>query len=180
VALDRGVRLAARLGAEDHVERWERERDAVRRAILEQAWSEEAGAYAGAFGSDHLDAGVLLMPIVGFLPADDDRMRATIDAIESELSRDGLVQRWTGAGDEAAFAICSYWLAMCRAQLGEVERADAIFRAVTDRTGDLGLLAEEIDVRDGELLGNFPQALSHIGLINAAWAIGRAEQGRGE
>ncbi|HEV2062276.1 MAG TPA: glycoside hydrolase family 15 protein, partial [Solirubrobacteraceae bacterium] len=176
VALDRGVKLAGWLGAEDRVDRWGDERDAVHAALLEEGWSDAAGAYSGAFGSDHLDAGVLLMPILGFLPADAERMRATIDAIERDLAHDGLVQRWTAAGDEGAFVICSYWLVTCRAMLGETERARELFEHVTSHANDVGLLAEEIDVRDGELLGNFPQALSHIGLINAAWAIAQAEE----
>ncbi len=180
VALDRAVKLAGWLGAEDRRERWARERDAVRDRLLERGWSDKAGAYTGALGSDRLDAGVLLMPIVGFLPADDRRMRATIDAVERDLAHDGLVQRWTGAGDEGAFVICSYWLVTCRALLGEVDRARELFDRITGHANDLSLLAEEIDVRDGELLGNFPQALSHIGLVSAAYAIRRAEErGRG-
>jgi GH15 family glucan-1,4-alpha-glucosidase len=174
VALDRAVKLAGWLAAEDRVERWARERDTVRDDLLARGWSDEAGAYTGAYGSDHLDAGVLLMPILGFLPADDAGMRATIDAVERDLASDGLVQRWTGAGEEGAFVICSYWLVQCRALLGETDRARELFERVTRHANDLGLLSEEIDVRDGELLGNFPQALSHIGLINAAWAIGKA------
>ena len=174
VALDRAVKLATWLGADGRNDRWVRERDAVRHELLERGWSAGAGAYTGAFGSDHLDAGVLLMPILGFLPVDDERMRATIDAVERHLSHDGLVQRWTGAADEGAFVICSYWLVICRALLGETDRARDLFEHVTGHANDLGLLAEEIDVRDGELLGNFPQGLSHIGLINAAYAIERA------
>ncbi len=169
------MKLASRLHASDRVERWERERDAIRTTLLDQGWSDEAGAFSGAFGSDHLDAGVLLMLLVGFLPPDDERMRATVDVIERELSREGRVQRWSGAGAEGAFVICSYWLASCRAQLGEIERATELFESVTAHANDVGLLAEEVDVRDGELLGNFPQALSHIGLINAAWAIAQAQ-----
>jgi GH15 family glucan-1,4-alpha-glucosidase len=179
VALDRAVKLAGWLGAEGRRERWAGERDAVSHELLERGWSDEAGAYTGAFGSDHLDAGVLLMPILGFLPAGDERMRATIDALERDLSRDGLVQRWTGAGQEGAFVICSYWLVMCRALLGETDRARELFERLTGHANELGLLAEEIDIRDGEMLGNFPQALSHIGLINAAYAIDRAEAERG-
>jgi GH15 family glucan-1,4-alpha-glucosidase len=175
VALDRAVKLADKLGADARVEEWEAAREEVRTAILEQGWSENAGAYTGAFGSDHLDAGVLLMPIMGFLPADDERMASTIDAIERDLAHDGLVQRWTGSGDEGAFVICSYWLVACRALAGDVKRATEIFDKVTSHANDLGLLSEEIDIRDGSLLGNFPQGLSHIGLVNAAWAIQQAQ-----
>ncbi len=175
VALDRALKLADRLGAAHKVPAWERERERIRDAILEDGWDSGVKAFTGAFGSNHLDAGVLLMPIMGFLPADDDRMLATLDAVERELSTGNLIQRWTGSGDEGAFIICSYWLAAARAMAGQPERARQIFDAVTGYANDLGLLSEEIDIRDGTLIGNFPQGLSHMGLINAAWAITQAE-----
>lgn len=175
VALDRAIMLADRLDAAADVPRWQTAREQIRTAILERGWNEEIGAFAGAFGSDHLDAGVLLLPIVRFLPGDDPRVVATLDAIERHLSRDGLVQRWTGSGDEGAFVICSYWLAAARALAGQLDRAREVFEAVTGYANDVGLLSEEIDLRDGTLIGNFPQALSHIGLITAAWAIAEAE-----
>jgi GH15 family glucan-1,4-alpha-glucosidase len=175
VALDRAINLADRLGDEADVPRWKSAREEVRTAILDRGWNEEVKAFTGAFDSDHLDAGVLLLPIVGFLPGDDERVVATLDAIERELSRDALVQRWTGSGDEGAFIICSYWLAAGRALAGQVECAKEIFETVTDYANDVGLLSEEIDLGDRSLIGNFPQALSHIGLINAAWAIDQAE-----
>ncbi len=175
VALDRAIRLADRLGDEADVTRWTTAREEVRAAILDRGWNEHVKAFTGAFDSDHLDAGVLLLPIVGFLPGDDARVLATLDAIERELSKDDLVQRWTGSGDEGAFIICSYWLAAARAMVGQVERAKQIFETATGHANDVGLLSEEIDLRDGTLIGNFPQALSHIGLVNAAWAIAKAE-----
>lgn len=177
VALDRAVKLAAELGADGRERRWASERDAIREAILRDGWSEMAGAYTGAFGSDHLDASVLMMPLVGFLPAGEQRMRATIAAIEEQLSDGGLVRRWTGA-EEGGFVICSYWLADCLARAGEVERATEVFEAVSRYASDLGLLSEEIDPQSGELIGNFPQAFSHVGLINAAWSIEQAAQRR--
>lgn len=177
VALDRAIKLADRLGAEADVARWEAAREQVRTAILERGWNDEIKAFTGAFDSDHLDAGVLLLPIVGFLPADDERVLATLDAIERDLSHNALVQRWTGSGDEGAFVICSYWLAAGRAMAGQVERAKQIFESVTGYANDVGLLSEEIGMGDGALIGNFPQALSHIGLVNAAWAIAQADDG---
>jgi GH15 family glucan-1,4-alpha-glucosidase len=180
VALDRAVKLADRLGAAGRVSDWEAERDQIRAAILERGWDGEAKAFTGAFGSDHLDAGVLLMPVMGFLPADDERVLATMDAIERDLATGALVQRWTNAGDEGAFIICSYWLATARAMAGQLGRAREIFEEVTGYANDLGLLAEEIDSRSGALIGNFPQGLSHIGLINAAWAIAEAERTHSE
>jgi GH15 family glucan-1,4-alpha-glucosidase len=174
VALDRALELAVDIGAGDeHRERWERERDAVREAILERGWCASIEAYTGAFDSDRLDASVLLLPIVGFLPADDPRMTSTIAAIERDLTEDGLVRRWTGAED-GGFVICSFWLADCHARAGRVGRAREVFEAAAGHANDLGLLAEEIDPASGELIGNFPQTISHVGLISAAWSIHRA------
>ena len=175
VAVDRAIRMASALGENAHVSDWKQAREAIREAVLTEGWSDKAGAYTGAFGSDHLDASVLLMPILGLLPADDRRMRATVEAIERDLAQGPLLQRWTGAGDEGAFVACSYWLAQCHALAGDVDRARDVFEQVTDHANDLGLLSEEIDLADGELIGNFPQGLSHIALINAAWAIERAQ-----
>jgi len=175
VALDRAVELAPLLGEGARPDEWAAERDKIKAAILDQAYNPEIGAYAGAFGSDRLDASVLLMPIMGLVEATDDRMLATIEAIERELGTDGLVKRWSGTtDDEGAFVICSFWLVRCLAQAGEIERAREVFEKVLSHASDLGLLAEEIDPRDGSQLGNYPQGLSHIGLITAAWAIGQA------
>jgi GH15 family glucan-1,4-alpha-glucosidase len=174
VALDRAIKLADRLDGQADLVRWQAAREDVRAAILANGWDESTKAFTGAFGSDHLDAGVLLMPIVGFLPGDDERVVATLDTIEQKLSRDALVQRWTGSGNEGAFIISSYWLAAGRALAGQVDQAKQIFETVTGYANDVGLLSEEIDIRDGALIGNFPQALSHIGLVNAAWIIAQA------
>jgi GH15 family glucan-1,4-alpha-glucosidase len=180
VALDRGLRLSNMLAAGDRVERWERVREEIRTAILEHGWSERAGAYTQAFGSDDLDASALMLLIVGFLPAADPRMRATIDRIEERLTDGyGLVHRYLCddglPGDEGAFLLCTFWLAQARAIAGEVARARNVFSRAVAFANDVGLLAEEVNPSTGELLGNFPQAFSHIGLINAAWAISRAE-----
>nr|MDQ3305597.1 glycoside hydrolase family 15 protein [Actinomycetota bacterium] len=169
VALDRAIQLAPRLGAGADPDAWRRARQRVRDAVLAKAWSDQAGAYTGAFGSDQLDASVLLLPLVGFLPADDPRMRATIDAVERELGDIGLVRRWPQ--DPMGFLICTYWLTECLALAGEIERAEAWFERATACANDLGLLAEEADPDRLELLGNFPQAFSHVGLINAAWRL---------
>jgi len=170
VALDRAVDLAPRLGEDADPETWAAARDAVRAAVLDRAWSENAGAYTGAFGSDDLDASVLVLPLVGFLPADDDRMRATVAAVEANLGEGGLVRRWPS--DRSGFLICTYWLVECLVLGGEVERARSWFESATGHANDLGLLAEEADVQTGEMLGNYPQAFSHVGLINAAWRLG--------
>ena len=169
VALDRAIALASRLGPGADPARWGEARQRIRDAVVSKAWSEKAGAYAGAFGSDELDASVLLLPLVGFLAADDPRMWATIEVIERELGDVGLVRRWPE--DPMGFLICTYWLSECLALGGEVERAEAWFEQATSYANDLGLLAEEADPDRKELLGNFPQAFSHVGLINAAWRL---------
>ena len=181
VALDRAVELAPLLGEGARPYEWADERDKIRTAILDQAYNPEIGAYAGAFGSDRLDASVLLMPIMGLVEASDERMLATIEAIERELGTDGLIKRWSGTtDDEGAFVICSFWLVRCLAQAGEIERAREVFEKVISHASDLGLLAEEIDPRDGSQLGNYPQAFSHVGLITAAWSIDEATQAQTE
>jgi len=169
VALDRAVRLAPRLGAGADPTLWAVAADAVRAAILARGWSDSAGAFTGAFDSDDLDASVLLMPLVGFLPATDERMLATIEAVERRLGSDGLVRRWPG--DDSGFVICTFWLVECLALAGKADRAEKWFADATGYANDLGLLAEEGDPTTGELLGNYPQAFSHVGLINAAWRL---------
>ena len=171
VALDRAIELAPRLGTTADPEAWVKARDAVRSVVLDRAWSERAGAYAGALGSDDLDASVLLLPLVGFLPATDERMRSTIEAVERELGQGGLVRRWPS--DPSGFLICTYWLVECLAMAGQPDRARSWFLSATWHANDLGLLAEEADPHTGELLGNYPQAFSHVGLINAAWRLGQ-------
>ena len=173
VALDRAIRLAPLLAPFANVAVWEASRDEVRQAILDRGWSEAAGAYTGAFDSDNLDASVLLMPLVDFLPATDPRMRATIEVIARDLVKGGLVHRWDG--DDNGFIICTYWLVECLARAGEIDRAVALFDRTTALANDLGLLAEEADPITGEQWGNFPQLFSHVGLINAAWSIGEAQ-----
>jgi alpha,alpha-trehalase len=176
-ALDRAVALAPYLGGYGKAEAWAAERDRIREAVLERGWSEKRQAFAQSFDSDDLDAAQLLMPLVGFLPATDPRMRSTIDAIADDLTEDGLVLRYrnvTGlnadglTGEEGTFVICSFWLVSCLAQAGEADRAQALFDQLVGYANDVGLLAEEIDTTAGELLGNVPQAFSHIGLIIAA------------
>jgi alpha,alpha-trehalase len=182
-ALDRAGKLAPHLGEHSKVEEWAAARDDIRAAVEERGWSEAKQAYAQSFDSDKIDAAALLMPIMGFLPAGDERMRSTIDAIERELTQDGLVLRYRSdegmnadglRGEEGTFVICSFWLVSCLAQAGELQRAERIFDRLAAYANDLGLLAEQIDTGSGEQLGNFPQAFSHIGLINAAWEIDKA------
>jgi GH15 family glucan-1,4-alpha-glucosidase len=182
-ALDRAVALSDRLDAADRVGGWMKARDTIRAAILERGWSDRRGAFTQALGSDELDAAVLMMPIVGFLPADDPRMLSTIAAIADDLTDEhGLVFRYRShdglEGEEGTFLLCTFWLAHAQALAGLVDDARATFERAIAFVNDLGLLAEEVDPASGELLGNFPQAFSHIGLVNAAWAISEAEHGR--
>jgi alpha,alpha-trehalase len=184
VALDRAVRLADQLGMYSKQAEWEAERDQIRAAVIERGWSEARQAFAQSFDSDELDAAQLLMPILGFLPATDERMKSTIDAIADDLTEGGLVLRYRNeeglnadglSGEEGTFTICSFWLVACLAQAGEVERAQELFDQLTGYANDLGLLAEEIDTANDEQLGNFPQAFSHIGLIVAAHELDKAK-----
>jgi GH15 family glucan-1,4-alpha-glucosidase len=180
VAVDRAIGLADRLGTPERVDAWKRARDEIADAILSRGWNEAAGAFTQSFDSEDLDASNLMMPIVGFIDADDPRMRATIDAIADRLTDErGLVYRYLShdglEGEEGTFLLCTFWLAQALALAGEVPRARATFERAVAYVNDVGLLAEEVDPATGELLGNFPQAFSHIGLVNAAWAISQAE-----
>lgn len=177
VALDRAVSLAPRLGAEGRVRAWSETRDAVRAAVLEEGWNADVRAFTGAFGSDQLDASVLLMPLVGIIDGADERMRATVERIEERLGSERGVQRWADEG--SGFVLCGFWLAECLAMLGDRERAESRFAATAECANDLGLMAEEVDLDTGEPLGNFPQALSHVGLINAAWRLSEIAKGNG-
>jgi alpha,alpha-trehalase len=184
VALDCAIALAGHLGAGNRVDDWAATRDDIRAAILERGWNDRAGAFTQAFGSEDLDASSLMLAITGFLPADDPRMKATIDATVERLTDErGLVYRYLArdglAGAEGTFLLCTFWLAQAQAMAGEVEAATATFERAIAAINDVGLLAEEVDRGTGEMIGNFPQAFSHIGLINAAWAITQAQQRTG-
>jgi GH15 family glucan-1,4-alpha-glucosidase len=184
VALDRAIALAGQLGAEDRVTDWAAARDEIRAAILERGWSERAGAFTQAFGSEDLDAANLMLAITGFLPGDHPRMKRTIDATAERLTDSrGLVYRYLThdrpPGTEGTFLLCTFWLAQAQALAGELGAATATFERAVAAINDVGLLAEEVDSRSGEMIGNFPQAFSHVGLVNAAWAITQAQQRTG-
>ncbi|MBY8872398.1 DUF5911 domain-containing protein [Micromonospora sp. PLK6-60] len=169
-ALEKAVTLAPRLGERADPRRWAAIRDEIRSTVLREGWNDRIGAYTGAFGSAELDASALLLPVLDFLDARDPRMRSTIEAVERELGTDdGLVRRW--ATDPAGFVLCSFWLVECLVLAGERERARVLFEKVLGHANDVGLFAEQIDLTTGAQLGNTPQALSHIGLINAAWRL---------
>jgi GH15 family glucan-1,4-alpha-glucosidase len=180
VALDRAVALTDHLDASDRVESWKQTQSRIREAILTRGWSDQANAFTQSFGSDELDASNLMMSLVGFLPADDPRVMGTIHATEERLTDErGLVYRYRShdglEGDEGTFLLCTFWLAQALARAGQPARARTVFERAAAFVNDVGLLAEEVDPVNGELLGNFPQAFSHIGLVNAAWAISESE-----
>ncbi|GAA1281675.1 glycoside hydrolase family 15 protein [Streptomyces aureus] len=183
VALDRAIDLAPALGATtERVTSWRRTRQTIRTAIETEGWNPHLGAFTQAFGSSALDASALMLPLVGFLPGDDPRIRSTVSAVADQLSDTrGQVRRYLRddfASDEGAFLLCTFWLAHALALIGEVSRAREVFEAALACANDVGLLAEEVSPTSGEALGNYPQALSHIGLINAARAIHHGEQAR--
>ncbi|MHB1063035.1 MAG: glycoside hydrolase family 15 protein [Georgenia sp.] len=181
VALDRALSMADDLDADPATRaRWTSERDAIEDEVLTRGFNPELGAFTQSFDSSTLDASALLIPIVGFLPGDDPRVLSTIAAIEANLvDQHGLVYRYRSddglIGTEGAFLICTFWLAHAHALAGQVPRAREVFEVTIGLRNDVGLLAEEH--LDPEMLGNFPQAFSHIGLVNAAWAIAQAEAG---
>ncbi|MEF8798769.1 MAG: glycoside hydrolase family 15 protein [Candidatus Bipolaricaulota bacterium] len=179
VALDRSVRIGQGWGYEGPFGKWEKERKKIRSAILEKGFNEEVGAFVQSFDSDVLDATGLLIPLMDFLPADDERVLNTIDAtLENLTSKDGLVYRYDGEdglpGDEGAFLLCSFWLVRALTAAGRLDEAENYLESVISYASPTGLLAEEIDPSTGKLLGNFPQAFSHIGLINSSLHLGRA------
>jgi GH15 family glucan-1,4-alpha-glucosidase len=181
VALDRAVALADPLDASDRVEAWKQTQVQIREAILTRGWSDRANAFTQSFGSDELDASNLMLPLTGFLPADEPRVLSTINATEERLTDErGLVYRYQSPdgleGDEGTFLLCTFWLAQALARAGQAAQARTVFERAVAFVNDVGLLSEEVDPVSGELLGNFPQAFSHIGLVNAAWAISETER----
>ena len=183
VALDRGIEMARTEGFDAPLERWAEVRGEIRDQVLERGYSESIGSFTRSFEADGLlDAAALRIPLVGFLSFDDPRVQGTIDAVQERLATDeGLVHRYEGddglPGGEGAFILCSFWLVDCLALSGRVEEAEGIFEALLEYAGPLGLLAEEVDLETGELRGNYPQAFSHLGLINSALYLHAAKTG---
>ena len=177
-ALDCGIRLAKEHGLDAPLDRWRRTRDAIRRAILERGFDARRRAFTQAFGSTALDAGALAIPRIGFLPATDPRVRSTVERIRTELTRGGLVYRYRTddglPGDEATFALCTFWLVDALALGSRLDEAHDLFDRVLGHANDVGLLAEEIDPESGALLGNFPQGFSHLALIGSAVNLAKA------
>ncbi len=180
VALDRGIKIAKQREVEAPLDKWEEIRNEIKNVILLKGFSRKLNTFVQSFGSETLDATSLLFPMMGFLPFDDPRVQGTIDATLRQLmTKDGLVYRYQGEdglpGKEGSFPLCSFWLVDVLALSGRVEEAEKVFTNLLKYVSPLGLLAEEVDPDTGEQLGNFPQAFSHIGLINSALYLGRAK-----
>ena len=182
VVFDRAIRIAERFELDAPHERWREVRDKIHAEVCEQGYDAERRTFTQYYGSKELDASVLNIPLVGFLPGTDDRVTGTIDAVWRELGRDGFVSRYSTEhtddglpGDEGQFLACSFWLVSALAMNGRVDEARSLFERLLGLSNDLGLLAEEYDVGRGRQVGNFPQAFSHLTLILAARAISTAE-----
>ncbi|MGH7922166.1 MAG: glycoside hydrolase family 15 protein [Candidatus Dormibacteraceae bacterium] len=175
VAVDRALKIAKRLGLPADVERWTASRRAIHAAVLKDGWSNKLNSFSQAFGGDGLDAALLRLAQVGFLPGTDERLRATIEAVDAGLSEGPMVRRYRVedthdglAGTEGAFHMCAFWLVDGLAHVGRLEEAQRRFEHLLSFSSPLGLLSEEVDPETGQLLGNFPQAFSHLSLIAAA------------
>jgi len=174
-ALDRAVQAVERHGLEGPVDEWRRERDAVHADVLAHAWDDERGTFVQSYGAPCVDAALLAMPMVGFLPPDDPRLQATIARIRADLEiAPGLLRRYPTEttddgvpGDEHAFLACSFWMADALARTGDVDGAEEVLEILLALTNDVGLLAEQYDPKGRRMAGNMPQALSHLALVRA-------------
>lgn len=184
LALDRAIHMVEREGFDAPLDRWQERRREIREAVVERGFDDERGCFTQTFDGNRIDATGLLIPLTGFLPIDDDRVQGTIEAVREDLTTpEGFVYRYEEGGDElpgreGAFVLCSFWLVSVLAKSGRVNRAEEIFQNVLEQTSSVGLLSEEIDPERGRLLGNYPQAFSHIGLINSALYIAQAKDDR--
>jgi GH15 family glucan-1,4-alpha-glucosidase len=175
VAVDRAIKSVENLGLKGPVDQWRAMRKAIFDEVCREGWSNKARAFTQYYGSKELDASLLMTPLVGFLPANDPRVEATIDAIQKNLMHDGFVQRYAShgavdgvAGRDTTFIPCTFWLADCLAQQGKRAEARAVFERLLAIRNDVGLLSEEYDPRAKRMTGNFPQAFSHVALIHTA------------
>ena len=187
VAVDRAVKAVEGFGLNGPVTRWRALRDEIRREILAKGYAEDRHTFTQFYGSRELDAALLMIPLVGFLPATDERVLGTVAAIERELLEDGFVQRYTQIpGDsvdglpagEGAFLACTFWLADNYALMGRHDEAREVFERLLALRNDVGLLSEEYDPKAGRLVGNFPQAFSHVPLIDTPPATSRRPRAR--
>jgi GH15 family glucan-1,4-alpha-glucosidase len=175
VAMDRGVKAIERDHFEGPVERWRKLRDTIHQQVCERGYNDKVGSFTQAYGSEELDASLLMVPLVGFLPFDDPRVVGTIKAVQRDLMANGFVMRYRNSsgvdglpGEEGTFLPCTLWLVSCLALSGELQQARELLERVAAVANDLGLFAEEYDTGRHRLVGNFPQAFTHVAFINAA------------
>jgi GH15 family glucan-1,4-alpha-glucosidase len=181
VAFDRAVKTIRRLDREGPIDRYRAARKEIRASVLREGYNADKGAFVQFYGSDRLDASLLLIPLVGFLPADDPRVLGTVEAIERELMRDGFVERYRADDEnvdglppgEGVFLPCSFWLAAVLAQQGRYEEALQLFERLLSLRNDLGLISEEYDPERKRLVGNFPQAFTHLTLVETAHTLAK-------
>jgi len=188
VAFDRAVKTIRKLDREGPIDRYRAARKEIRESVLREGYNADRGAFVQFYGSDRLDASLLLIPLVGFLPADDPRVVGTVDAIQRELLRDGLVERYRADDEnvgvdglppgEGVFLPCSFWLAAVLAKQGRTDEAVELFERLLSLRNDLGLLSEEYDPERKQLVGNFPQAFTHMTLVETAFTLSDATKGR--
>jgi GH15 family glucan-1,4-alpha-glucosidase len=186
VAFDRGIQAVERFGRSGPVERWREVRDEIHREVCEQGFDSELNSFTQSYGSKRLDASLLVIPLVGFLPADDARVIGTVAAIERDLYRDGFISRYLSDDEsrnvdglppgEGAFLPCTFWLVDNFALQGRLDEAEELFKRLLATRSDLGLLAEEWDPASRRQLGNFPQAFTHVALVNTAFNLDEAHQ----
>ena len=178
VALDRAIKQHEKNGGKGDVQRWRQNRDMVHEQICEKGFNKKLNSFVKSYGSEDLDASCLRMVMAGFLPPDDPRMVGTVEAIQKRLTRHGLVMRYDHEkttdgvdGDEGSFLACSFWLVICLHLIGRRDEARQLFERLLALRNDVGLLSEEFDTKAGRMVGNFPQALSHLGLVHAAFTL---------
>jgi GH15 family glucan-1,4-alpha-glucosidase len=185
VAFDRGVKLGEEFGRPGPVERWRAICNEIHAEVCREAWNDRLTSFTQSYGSELLDASLLVLPLVGFLPPEDPRIRGTVRAVQEQLSYDGFVLRYRSEqtvdglpAGEGAFLPCSFWLVDALALDGRHDEAAELFERLLGVRNDLGLLAEEYDPAARRLLGNFPQAFSHIALVNSALNLANASARR--
>ena len=181
VALDRGIRLSQESERRAPLGRWRKARKAVRQAVETKGYDRRRGVFVQAFDTKALDASLLLLPTMGFIEWDDERMVRTTDEVRKRLDDEGLLRRYRGrdglSGDEGVFLACSFWVVECYARQNRPEEAREVFDRAVSTGNDLGLFAEEFDVRSKQMLGNFPLGLTHLSHIAAAMALSGASPG---
>jgi pentatricopeptide repeat protein len=188
VALDRGIEAVEDQGLEGEVDLWRKVRQEIHDTVCRDGFNARRGAFTQYFGSDRLDASLLMMPLVGFLPIDDPRVQGTVKAIREELMADGLVHRYHPDQSEdvdglppgeGTFLPCSFWMVDCLCRMGQVKEAEQLFERLLALRTPLGLLSEEYDLKAGRLVGNFPQIFSHVALLTSAWNLNEIRKKNG-